>query len=121
VYVCTQTPSVQVVDTVSAKVVATIPLGNELYPRGIVVSSDGTVAYLAGSYTSQVFVLDLTANAVAATISVASPQGLAFSPDGSRLYAPSISSAVLTVIDTKSNKVITTGGMLDSANWIAVR
>jgi YVTN family beta-propeller protein len=120
-YVCTQTPSVEVVDTASAKVVASIALGNEPYPRGIIVGGDGKFAYVAGSYSNQVFVVDLTANAVAGTIPVASPQALALSADGSRLYAAAIYAAVLTVIDTKSNKVIATSGLLDTANWIAVR
>jgi DNA-binding beta-propeller fold protein YncE len=77
--------------------------------------------YIAGSSTNQVFVLDLTTNTLAGTITVASPQGMALSADGSRLYAASLYTPVLTVIDTRSNKVIGTAPTVDAANWIAVR
>jgi YVTN family beta-propeller protein len=110
-----------VVDTGSTKVLASIPLGNEPYPRGIVLNSKGSVAYVAGSYTNRVFVLDLTTNTLAGTIAVSSPQGMALSADGSKLYAASLYSPVLTVIDTRSNKVIDTVGIVDAANWIALR
>jgi YVTN family beta-propeller protein len=120
-YVTLQTSNVAVVDTASAKVLASIPLGNEAYPRGIVINSEGTVVYIAGSSTNQVFVLDLTTNTLAGTITVASPQGMALSADGSRLYAASLYTPVLTVIDTRSNKVIGTAPTVDAANWIAVR
>jgi YVTN family beta-propeller protein len=120
-YVTLQTSNVAVVDTASAKLLASIPLGNEAYPRGIVVNSEGTVAYVAGSSTNQVFVLELANNTMAGTISVASPQGMAMSADGSRLYAASLYTPVLTVIDTKSNRVIGTAPTVDAVNWIAVR
>jgi YVTN family beta-propeller protein len=121
IYVTLQTPNVAVVDTGSTKVLASIPLGNEPYPRGIVLNSKGSVAYVAGSYTNRVFVLDLTTNTLAGTIAVSSPQGMALSADGSKLYAASLYSPVLTVIDTRSNKVIDTVGIVDAANWIALR
>jgi len=120
-YVTLQTSNVAVVDTAGPKVLAAIPLGNEAYPRGIVVNGEGTVAYVAGSSTNQVFVLDLTTNTLVGTISVASPQGMALSADGSRLYAASLYTPVLTVIGTRSNKVIGTAPTVDAANWIAVR
>jgi YVTN family beta-propeller protein len=46
---------------------------------------------------------------------------MALSADGSKLYAASLYSPVLTVIDTRSNKVIDTVGIVDAANWIALR
>lgn len=88
----------------------TINVGDE--PRGLVVSPDGSVLYVANSGSDSVSVIDTnpasgTYNTVLATIPVGDyPIGLALSPDGSRLYVGNAGSDNVSIINTGTRTVI---------------
>ena len=76
--------SVSVVDTASAKVVATIPVAQG--PHGMVMSRDGRTVYVTGDGSSSMSVIDTSTDKVVKTVEVGkSPNGLSFTPDGKLL------------------------------------
>jgi YVTN family beta-propeller protein len=109
---------VSVIDTSTNAVVASI-LTN-LQPFSIVVSRDGSRAYVSTfrvgpppfgdtSPNATIAVIDTATNTVVVTIPVPTLSFyLAISPDGTRLYAsnPNFNGAGITVIDTSSDSVV---------------
>lgn len=68
-----------------------------------------TVAYVVNAGSSNVSVIDTSANIVSATIGVGNfPQGVVFSPDSTRVYVPNFTDSTISVIDTASNTVVAT-------------
>jgi YVTN family beta-propeller protein len=84
-------------------------------PRAGAVAPDGTLAYVAGSGTRTVSVVDLATNAVVADIPIAAgpPFNIALTPDGSRAYVTVYDAAGRTgdsvvVLDTQTRAVTAT-------------
>jgi YVTN family beta-propeller protein len=72
-------------------------------PRGIAVSPDGKIAYVALAASNEVAVVDLAALEVQARIAVGRwPRYLALSPDGARLAVGASGDGGISVIDTRS-------------------
>ena len=83
----------------------TINVGDE--PRGLVVSPDGTLLYVANSGSDNVSVVNALSGATLTTIPVGDyPIGLALSPDGSRLYVGNAGSDNVSIIHTGTRMVI---------------
>ena len=83
----------------------TINVGDE--PRGLAVSPDGTLLYVANSGSDNVSVVNALSGATLTTIPVGDyPIGLALSPDGTRLYAGNATDDSVSIIDTGSRAVI---------------
>ncbi|WP_327115667.1 IPT/TIG domain-containing protein [Nocardia sp. NBC_01730] len=81
-----------------------LPMGGS--PLGVVLSPDGTRAYVAGSTSNTVTVLDTATDGVVATIPTgAGPRLFAFAPDGGRLYVSVAEDGLLSVIDTATNTI----------------
>lgn len=94
--------SVDVIDTATNTVVATIPVGSG--PYGIAVTPGGKSAYVADSGSSNVDVIDTATNTVTATIPVGStPYGIAITPDGKTAYVSNQGSGTVTPIDTATD------------------
>ncbi|HEY2191684.1 MAG TPA: serine/threonine-protein kinase [Actinomycetospora sp.] len=114
---------VNVVDTASGAVSAVIPAPGP--PQFIALAQDGAHAYVtlynAQSNQNDVAVLDTAAGAFTAVIPTGQkrPFGLAVSPDGSRVYVPNHDSGDVSVIDTKTNTVLTQIQVPASPHWIA--
>jgi len=112
-----QLASVEVIDTATGSLTATITIGKlpaEQTPgvllSGIAISPDGTHAYVSNAEGNQIWAIDTASNQVVATITTAvlGFVGVSISPDGSRLYAASIGNpSVLDIIDTKTNDLVT--------------
>ena len=109
-----QMASVEVIDTTTNSLTATITLGNspETFLSGIAVSSDGTRVYVTENTGGKIWVIDTATNSVGVTISTGSSgvMGVAFSPDGQKLYAVGwtvASTNFVDVIDTQTNAVRT--------------
>ena len=112
-----QLASVEVIDTVSNSLTATITIGNTpngqspgVLLSGIAISPDGTRAYVSDAVGNQIWAIDTASNQVVATIptTVSSLIGVSISPDGSRLYAASAGNpSIVDVIDTKTGHVVT--------------
>jgi YVTN family beta-propeller protein len=89
-----------------------IKVGNE--PRGLVISPDGTLAYVANFRDDTVSVINTGTNTVTATIQLRQgngkkgPQGLAISCDGTRLYTVNGFDDSVSVVDTNTRSVIAT-------------
>ena len=100
--------SVAVIDVATGAVTQRLPAGR--YPYGVVVTRDGTV-YVSSWGTSQVHVYVPAGDRLRAhtTITVARhPSTLLISANGSRLFATSASTDAISVIDTRSNAVVST-------------
>jgi YVTN family beta-propeller protein len=88
-----------VIDTATNKVMATVPVG----AIAVAVSPDGKHVYVAGSPESggNISVIDTATNTVeAATITLATPNGIAFTPDRKHAYVTDFLSNAVWVIDT---------------------
>ncbi len=109
--------SVEVIDTSSNSLTATITIGNlptvqtpGVLLSGIAISSNGTRVYVSNVEGNQIWVIDTASNQVVATIptAVLGFVGMSISPDGGRLYAASVGNpSVVDVIDTKTEAVVT--------------
>jgi YVTN family beta-propeller protein len=109
--------SVEVIDTASNSLTATVtigdvPVGNTpgVLLSGIAISPDGTRVYASNAEGNQIWVIDTASNQVVATIptAVLGFVGMSISPDGGRLYAASVGNpSVVDVIDTKTDAVVT--------------
>ena len=98
--------SLAVIDLASAKI--TQRLATEKYPYGVVVGSDGTVFVSSwGGSTVSVFSTSGGSLTSAGRIPAGRhPSAMLLSHDGSRLFVTSGSTDKITVIDTRSKKVI---------------
>jgi YVTN family beta-propeller protein len=88
------------------KIVATIPLGTNVFPTAMVVSPDSKSVYVTDftSTTGMVTVIDTATNTVTSVITIGSnPFALTITPDGNTLYAANDTS--VTVISTVSKTV----------------
>jgi YVTN family beta-propeller protein len=109
--------SVEVIDTASNSLTATVtigdvPVGNTpgVLLSGIAISPDGTRVYASNAEGNQIWGIDTASNQVVATIptAVLGFVGMSISPDGGRLYAASVGNpSVVDVIDTKTDTVAT--------------
>lgn len=119
-YVSNAKGTVSVVDTSTNTVITTIPILD--FPRpgfgfpafnlvGIVITPDGTRAYVLSNSTAKIYVVSTIFNFVIATISPnrgpvsGGPLSIAMSRDGTRVYTAYVCCESL-VIDTFSNTVI---------------
>lgn len=112
-----QLASVEVIDTASNTLTATITIGNlptvqtpGVLLAAIAISPDGTRAYVSNAEGNQIWAIDTGSNQVVATIptAVLGFVGMSINPDGSRLYAASVGNpSVVDVIDTKTNAEVT--------------
>ncbi len=96
--------AVTVVDTATASVLATVPVGTG--PTRVAITPDGTRAYVSNRDSGSVSVIDTTTDTVVATIEVgASPAALAVTPDGQHVYVMR-ADGVVQVIDRFLDSVI---------------
>jgi len=99
---------VDVIDTQTNVVSATIDLGNQEGPIRIAITPDGGHAYVTGE-GGHVWVVDTTQNALMTTIpvSLGSPlQGIAITPDGTRVYVSCADTNTIYVLGTAANDVV---------------
>ena len=95
--------TVSVIDTASASVIATVPVGSR--PGAVAVTPNGNFAYVVNQFGSTVSVISAATNTVVANIALAaSAREIAITPDGASAYAVGFSS--ITVIDTATNTVV---------------
>jgi YVTN family beta-propeller protein len=86
-----------------------VPLGGSAVPRQVVITPDGSRAYVASQNPGSLFVLDTTTNQLITNIPLGAdsePGYIAVTPDGIRLYVASVASDTVLVFDTASNGLI---------------
>jgi len=99
--------TVSVIDTASAKVVATVPVAAG--PHGIVISPDGRWVYVCGDGSSAVSVIDTLTDTVARTIEVGkSPHGNRLTSDGKMLLVAVNGADRIAFVDTATQAVVAT-------------
>ena len=82
------------------KVVGKVEVGPE--PRGVVLSADGSTAYVAVGASNEVVRVDCEVRKVTGRVTVGrEPRGIALSPDGSRLLVGNVRGKSLTVVSVK--------------------
>ncbi len=101
-------------------VVGRVEVGPE--PRGVVVSADGSTAYVTIGVSNEVARVDLTARKVMGRVEVGrEPRGLAVTPDGSKLVVGNSRGKSISVVDLSRFAVERTLPMLaDNLRQIAV-
>jgi len=85
VYVVTNSGFLNVIDTATNTVIATLALGGGALDD-VVVSFDSRRIYVSAPITNTVFVISADTNTVIDTLTVTEPQGLAFHPCGNIVY-----------------------------------
>jgi len=92
---------VNLFDTATQRFGAEIAVGGN--PFRIVLSPDGSIAYVANLTGPSISVVDLAARRVTQTFRVpVQPTGLAIAPDGNTLYVASQTQGLLTALDAAS-------------------
>lgn len=113
---------VDVIDTKTTTVAASISLPGSDVPTRIGLTPDGSHAYVTG-VTGNVWVLDTTRNAVVTTVSVTAGQPLvdiAFAPDGSHAYVTCGSNNAIYVLDTTTYRVVGQKSRSDYPGGLAI-
>ena len=96
--------TVSVIDTASAAVVATVPVGAG--PHGMGITPDGRKVYVSGDGGSSVTVIDTATDRAAGQIEVGkSPHGVAMQPDGKFLLVGVYGDDRVVWIDTAAGAV----------------
>jgi YVTN family beta-propeller protein len=129
---------VSVVDTATDAVVATIPVGNR--PRGLRISPDGRLLYVAVSGTpiaapgsereggqgdrakDGIAVVDLARGAVVRMLpSGVDPENFDLSPDGRRLYVSNEEVAGASIVDVESARILSSAPVGEEPEGVATR
>lgn len=98
------TDNVDVIDTATDTVTATIAVGNS--PRAVAITPDGTKVYVTNTASHTVSVISTATNTVTATVAVQfSPRGMVITPDGSKAYVANRGSDSVSVIDVATDTV----------------
>jgi len=113
------TGTVEVLDTRSLVVTASITIGSN--PYRVKLSADGTRAYTTNLGAATVSVIDVATNSVTATVPVpVEPTGLAVSPDGALTFVASQPAGTISVINNTTNEVQAKGRVAGSVRDVVV-
>lgn len=78
-------------------------------PVGVLISPDGSLAYVANASVNTVSAIDTASNTVIASVPAGDqPQLFAITPDGANLYVSNCLGGTLSVIDTATNSIAAT-------------
>ncbi|HVV47175.1 MAG TPA: beta-propeller fold lactonase family protein [Bryobacteraceae bacterium] len=102
--------TVTVIDIAAEKLISTIKVGRR--PRNVVFTPDGKHAWVNAENDGTICYLDTVKNSLIQTILLGKPgeikpMGMALSPDASKLYVSTGRGKMVFVIDTATNKPVT--------------
>ena len=110
----------QIIDAAQAKVVATLPM-NGSYPRGIAVSTDSKIAYVAIMGGDSVEKVDLTTLTVTGSFTVGSnPRHVVMDPSGAYLYVSLNSPGDVVKVDLSNDTVVATSHTGEECRSLAI-
>ncbi|HWE30258.1 MAG TPA: hypothetical protein VHB97_19765 [Polyangia bacterium] len=96
--------AIAVLDTVTQKVVKTIPV---TAPDGLVITPDGKKVYVSSNDSGVVDVISTTSDSITSMVSVgAQPAGLSITPDGRQVIVSVGGANEAAVIDTATDSVV---------------
>jgi YVTN family beta-propeller protein len=96
---------VQVIDTSSNTVTATINIANDVLLNKLAITPDGSTLYVTEFEGTPLWVVNTATQQVTQPVTFTSEaEGLAVSPDGTKLYV-CLSGGTVSVIDTATNKI----------------
>jgi len=100
-----KTGAVWIIDTSTNAVVAKVSVGT--HPAHVVVTPDGSLAYVTNGGDNSVSVIDTSARKLVAIIAVGQfPHGIRVSPNGKEVYVANMKSGPVSIIDTASQKEV---------------
>jgi YVTN family beta-propeller protein len=108
---------ISVIDIASHQNIATIPVRA---PAGIVISPDGTRAYVVGREPGGGGIIDTATNTVIAFMPTNVGLDIALTPDGTRGYVPNIFGPTVQVFDTATNTLVTDIQVSDLPSFVAI-
>ena len=117
--------NVQVFDTSTQGLVATIPIGSAGYLTEMVISRDGSRVYVADGAYNKVTVVDAGNNTVLGSIvgnpppAGRDPAAIALSPDGQRLYVTNTLEGTVSIFDTATRTLVGTPIPVGVPNYLA--
>ncbi|HXG67999.1 MAG TPA: hypothetical protein VNO70_23075, partial [Blastocatellia bacterium] len=95
--------AVAVINTVTRKLVGTIPVGEKVKPMRIALQPDGRYAWVGLDGSARIAVIDTETNKLAATVPVgAGLHTIAFTADSRFAYVTNSAADTVTAIDTKT-------------------
>lgn len=98
------TNTVSVISAETNTITGTVVVG--IYPHGVAITPDGTLAYVTDSERDQVIVLSTSSRRAVGRIPVgATPWNTALTADGSSAYVTNANDDSVSVIDTASRSV----------------
>lgn len=96
-------PGIAVINSVTKKLLATIPTGEKGKPRRLALQPDGRYVWVGLDDSARVMVIDATTNKIAATIEAGSGlHNIAFTSDSSFAYVTNSAADTVTAIDVKT-------------------
>ena len=100
-----KTGAVWIIDTSTNAVVGKVSVGT--HPAHVVVTPNGSLAYVTNGGDNSVSVIDTSARKLVATIAVGQfPHGIRVSPNGKEVYVANMKSGTVSIIDTASQKEV---------------
>jgi YVTN family beta-propeller protein len=100
------TASISIIDVATNSVSETIPFSGSPFPRNLVITPDGLMAYVSSNLG--VFPVDLTTNTIGTVIPTGSSYGIALLPDGQTAFVAERGANVVRVVDLVSQDVLPT-------------
>lgn len=99
--------AIGVINTITRKLVATIPVGEGLKPTRIVLQPDGHYAWAGLDGSTSVAVIDTSVNKLVTTVEVGTGlHNIAFTPDSMLAFVSNSTADTVSVIDTKKRSKI---------------
>jgi YVTN family beta-propeller protein len=94
--------AVGVINTITRKLVSTIPVGEKTKPMRVALQPDGRYAWVGLDDSPLVAVIDTSSNKLAATIPVgAGLHNITFTPDSAMAFVTNSAADTVSIIDTK--------------------
>jgi len=106
---CSLGNTINVLDLNTFEIIKRIDHPDFKFPHGVGLTQDEATLYMASTRSGRVFLIDTATDEVEKVLFThqASTHMISFSPDGNTVYVPNIASNNLTVIDVRSESIVT--------------
>jgi len=97
-----------IIDPLTDTIISSLPIEIDSHLAHVVVNAEGTFAYTASQEKSKIYVIDLTTQKIAKTISLdegSGPHGLRLSTDDSKLYVALIGGKAIAEVNLQNDSI----------------